>query len=334
MLRFFLTCFAIALTVVFAFTATDLFQNSHSPKPMVLQKNPEDAGLPEKSQKTPGGISSVSRPPSPAPQSFIKTPAVPPPLPLPPPPPPPPKPQTVSTEELYTEYRPAVLNVWCTEENKATSGTAVMIDPSGVLLTNAHVIKDIQDASQCVLRSWNPFENIARFRVLYIPPQTARIADTELPQNDFALLQITEPIIEKRDPLWQSVPMDTGAVLPKASSTLFIFSFGSEYVGYDIAVKGIPLMFSTLTIKDFATIDDNDKDIDALILENGLSAQAGSSGGPLVTFDKKIIGILSFVSAGKTTGERNGLAILISYIDRVMKKETGLSLIEFIQKNK
>ena len=69
------------------------------------------------------------------------------------------------------------------------------------------------------------------------------------------------------------------------------------------------------------------------MLESGITNQSGSSGGPLVGANKSIVAMLSFVGSGKTTGERDGIAILVSYIDRVIRRETGISLKEFLSVN-
>ncbi len=240
----------------------------------------------------------------------------------------------ISTEELYNTYRPATLNIWCHENGKITSGTATIVHPSGILLTNAHIISPIQNIENCVLRSWNPFNNIAKFRTLYIPDQKKIISGTNnLPQNDFAFIKITESFSETATSSWQFVPLFVGSPTFTAGESLFIFSFATEFLSYEISVKGIPLLFSTLKIKNFVTIDDDNRDNDALVLESGITNQSGSSGGPLVGANKSIVAMLSFVGSGKTTGEREGIAILVSYIDRVIRREAGITLKEFLEIN-
>lgn len=240
----------------------------------------------------------------------------------------------ISTEELYNKYRPITLNVWCHENGKITSGTATIIHHSGILLTNAHVISPIQNTENCVLRSWNPFNNVAKFKTLYIPDQKKIISGTNnLPQNDFAFIKITESFLEIATSSWPYAPIFIDQSEFTVGEALFIFSFATEFLSYEISVKGIPLLFSTLKIKNFVTIDDNDRDYDALILESGVTNQAGSSGGPLVDANKAVVAILAFVGSGKTTGEREGIAILISYIDRVIRHEIGISLKEFLSVN-
>ena len=228
-------------------------------------------------------------------------------------------------------YRPITLNIWCHENGKVTSGTATIIHPSGILLTNAHIIEPIEDTENCVLRSWNPFDNVAKFKTLFIPNQAKTIEGTEgLPQYDFAFIKTTELLSQTGVPPWPYAPVFVGEPQFVKSMSLFIFSYATEFVSYEISVKGIPLLFSSLIVKDPITIDNDDTDIDGLLLEGGITNQAGSSGGPLVDGKKSLVAMLSFVGKGKTTGEREGIAILASYIDRVMRSETGQTLAEFL----
>ncbi len=241
----------------------------------------------------------------------------------------PPAPIVVNTDELYAQYRPAVMNIWCEEGNKVTTGTATMIDLSGILITNSHVVKDIKNINNCVLRRANPFEIVGRFKILFMPTQTAIIPNTDFSRNDFALLKITDVLISHPTPDWEYVPVSSA--LPNADDTLFVFGYGTEFVGYIIAVKGIPLTFSTFTVREQATLDENLKDSEAVLLTSSISNQGGNSGGPLVDNNKNVVAILSFVSSGSTTGDRTGVGLLISYVDYVMKAETGMSLGQYIQ---
>lgn len=239
--------------------------------------------------------------------------------------------KTINSDELYSEYQGAVFNIWCIEGNHATSGTATIIDPSGILITNAHVVRDIKDAKNCVLRKANPFENVAEFQILFIADQTALIEGTDLPQNDFAFIKITRAFDASRGAPWPFVPLSVN--IPNPGDVLFIFGYATEFVGFEISVKGIPLTFSTLTVTAQATVDDDLTTAEAILLGGGLSAQSGSSGGPLIDFNKKIVALMSFVTKGRTTADRKGAAILISYVDRELKKTTGLTLKEFLEKN-
>lgn len=239
-----------------------------------------------------------------------------------------PEPKILNTDDLYAKYQPAVLNIWCTENEKATSGTATIIHPSGILITNAHIIKEMQDISNCVLRKANPFENIAKFEVLYVPNQGKLIEATSLIRNDFAFLKITKTFGRPEDAPWPFVPLSDA--MPNEGDTLFTFGYGTEFVGFIISVKGIPLTFSSFKVSALATVDEDLSTVEALLLESGISAQSGSSGSPLVDFDKNIVALLSFVTQEKTTNKRTGAAILVSYINRIMKEETGMAIKDFL----
>ncbi len=239
-------------------------------------------------------------------------------------------PKAVSSDEVYAEYHPAVLNIWCEGDTIITTGTATVIDPSGILITNAHVVKDVKDASRCVLRSWNPFENIAKFKILYVPSQDDLIPGTSFAKNDFAFIKITEPILNKGQIVWPFVHFNTK--IPFSKENLFVFGYSTEFVGFDIAVRGIPLLFSDTEVEQVLSFDDDLKRAELLLVKGSISSQGGSSGGPLVNGDKDFVAMYSFVTKGSTTGERRGIAVLINYVDRALNRDFGFGLKEFLQK--
>lgn len=239
-------------------------------------------------------------------------------------------PKVISSDEVYAEYHPAVLNIWCEGDTAVTTGTATIIDPSGILITNAHVVKDVKDASRCVLRSWNPFENIAKFKILYIPPQDDLIPGTSFAKNDFAFIKITEPILNKSQTVWPFIHFNTA--IPSPKENLFVFGYSTEFVGFDIAIRGIPLLFSDTEVEQVLSFDDDLKRAELLLVKGSISSQGGSSGGPLVNNAKDFVAMYSFVTKGSTTSERRGIAVLVNYVDRALNRDFGFGLKEFLQK--
>lgn len=240
-------------------------------------------------------------------------------------------PKAVSSDEVYAEYHPAVLNIWCEGDTAITTGTATIIDPSGILITNAHVVKDVKDASRCVLRSWNPFENIAKFKILYIPPQDDLIPGTSFAKNDFSFIKITEPILNKGQTVWPFVKFNTN--IPSPKEQLFVFGYSTEFVGFDIAVRGIPLLFSDTEVEQVLSFDADLKRAELLLVKGSISSQGGSSGGPLVNNNKDFVAMYSFVTKGSTTSERRGIAVLVNYVDRALNRDFGFGLKEFLHNN-
>ena len=118
---------------------------------------------------------------------------------------------TVSFSEINTKTRRALVNIICTTKRSGMfsplSGSGVIIDPRGVIITNAHVaqyflLKDylVPNFVDCIIRAGEPAQNKYRARLLYIAPQWVirNAGDISLPdptgtgEHDFALLLVSE----------------------------------------------------------------------------------------------------------------------------------------------
>ncbi len=115
-----------------------------------------------------------------------------------------------SFDELNVETRAALVNILCTTKRGGSfnplSGSGIIIDPRGIVLTNAHVgqyflLKDFMtpDFLECLVRTGSPARNRYTAKLLYISPtwieENAKKLNEEEPsgsgENDFALLLIT-----------------------------------------------------------------------------------------------------------------------------------------------
>src|SRR3989338_8847489 len=124
------------------------------------------------------------------------------------PPTPPEKPAVIlPLETLNESVRKAMVNVLCTTKSggdlQPLSGSGIIIDPRGVILTNAHVaqymlLKDypVEDFITCIARSGSPAMPAYKIELLYLPEnwlnENAALIQQENPlatgENDFDLL--------------------------------------------------------------------------------------------------------------------------------------------------
>lgn len=235
----------------------------------------------------------------------------------------------------------AVVNILCKSNGsvKPISGSGVIIDPRGVILTNAHVAQYIllsEDPAinlQCDVRTGSPARDEWTASVLYLPPVwVAAHADelnTEEPkgtgEHDYALLLIDSAVPGGTLPAqFPYLPFDTRQAIGFTGDQVLVASYPAEFLGGLQAENGLYAASSLTTIGDLLTFGENS--VDVLSLGGVIEAQGGSSGGAVVNPWGRLIGIITTTSSGATTADRDLRAITLSYIDTDLKAQTGLDL--------
>ena len=253
----------------------------------------------------------------------------------------------VSFNEINKATRSALVNILCTTKRSGLfnplSGSGVVIDPHGVILTNAHVaqyflLKDylMQDFVECIIRTGEPARNAYRAKLLYISPlwiqaNASLIVEDEptgTGENDFALLLITGSI-NAEQPLPEAFPF-----LPLDERTN-----EKEFAG-EVIVAGYPAgflsgisiqreLYPATTVVPIGKIFGFSELIPDLFSVGGsLLAQKGSSGGAVVSDRGKLLGLIVTSTDAATTGERDLRAITMGHVMRSFRKESGRELRE------
>lgn len=248
--------------------------------------------------------------------------------------------------QINADSRGALVNILCMPNRgtlRPTSGSGVIIDPRGVILTNAHVAQYIllsespQIDLSCTIRTGAPATPLWVARVLYMPPvwvsQHAQdINATEAlgtGEHDWALLRIARTT--DGSPLPDAFPylsLDTREGIGFEGDSILAASYPAEFVGGLAAQSNLYPASSVTSIKQLLTFQSST--VDVLSLGGILEAQGGSSGGPVVNAWGRLIGIITTTSEGTTTAARDLRAITASYIDRDAQAQTGSSLAAFL----
>lgn len=243
--------------------------------------------------------------------------------------------------------RAALVNILCIPSGgsmKPVSGSGVIIDPRGVVLTNAHVAQYVllaQDARfdlSCTIRTGSPAAARWEAMLLYLPPVwvSEHVADIKedkalgTGEHDFAFLLITNSV--NATPLPSPFPyaqVDAREGITFQDDEVLVASYPAEFLGGLAAQNSLHAASSPVTVGQLMTF--GVKTIDLVSLGGIIEAQSGSSGGAVVNLWNRLVGLIATMSEGTTTAQRDLRAITLSYIDRDLKALTGFGLSAFLQ---
>ncbi|HEX4799456.1 MAG TPA: serine protease [Candidatus Paceibacterota bacterium] len=246
-----------------------------------------------------------------------------------------------------TLIRNALVNVFCQYKTdtfiRTTTGSGFIINPKGIILTNAHVAQflllegtdNVVHDTECVIRTGNPATPTYHAELLYISPtwifENASLIDDEDPQGtgerDYALLYISRSFDKQPLPTaFHYLPPDP-ELLPRSTAGIEVLSAGypaGKLLKNGPEVKLKPVIAEN-TIGTLYTFGSNYADI--FSVSGSAVGEQGASGGPVVTQNKKAIGLI--VTKGSLDeGDDSLRALTLSYIDRTIREETGFSLTE------
>ncbi|MBI4132602.1 MAG: trypsin-like peptidase domain-containing protein [Candidatus Sungbacteria bacterium] len=238
---------------------------------------------------------------------------------------PPPPPPQLSDEEFYRRFSGSIVQVYCTTPEELFSASGVIVNLRGLFLTNAHVAEIVEKAgaNRCQARHGNPADPFAKIEIVFIPDTSVKISDTEVPQRDFAFLRIVDAISSFSAAEITEEDAGPGAIF-------LTLGYPSEFLKGLVSSVNSNLVFSSLQVDAFADVDGDTKTAEGYVFHGGLILQKGSSGTAIFTREGKIAGLIFATTKGDTTAERDGIALMTSYMNKILKLETGQGLAEFI----
>lgn len=256
--------------------------------------------------------------------------------------------------EVNTRARAALVNIICTTKDgglfKPITGSGVIIDPRGVILTNAHVaeyflLRDFPDPNfvNCTVRAGNPAISRYRAELLYLSPSwlndnyknITEETPKETGENDYALLLITgstDPTARPVPETFPFLPMETDDTRIIENEQVLLAAYPAGFLGGIATERDLYSVGSIGRVGTFFTF--TGKTVDAIGVDGSLLAQQGSSGGAAVDDRGKLVGVIVTASVDQaTTEERTLNAITLSHIARVFKKEGGFAFTDIARSN-
>ncbi len=260
-----------------------------------------------------------------------------------------------SANEVNELARKAAVNILCYTEAgsvlRPLTGSGVIIDERGVVLTNAHLaqyflLKDYPTPNNidCVIRTGSPATAAYRGELLYISPpwieKNKKNLSEENPlgtgEHDFALILITSSA-NKDKPLPVTFPYVLfNAEEPDEKSALadsyVVTAYPAGFLGGITVIQNLYISSTVSTIKQFFTFKETT--LDLMSLGGSVLAQKGSSGGAVVKVsEKKVVGIIVTTTTEDTTSARDLRAITLSHINRSIQESTNQNLSEYLAGN-
>lgn len=249
-----------------------------------------------------------------------------------------PPPAVVSSamlDAVNVSLRQSLVNILCTVRSGSSfepiSGSGVIIDTRGVILTNAHVgqfllLRDYPstDNIDCVVRTGSPATSHYRAQLLYLPPawidanagQLKNERPTGTGENDYAFLQITSTT--DGTPLPTSFPtVSLTTDTPDIANQVVLAAYPAQYLGGSTIQGDLYVSSAVTTVDALYTFGSDGGPVDVFSVGSTVVSQEGSSGGAVGRAqDGALIGVITTESEGTTTAQRDLHAITLSYINR------------------
>lgn len=252
----------------------------------------------------------------------------------------------LSFERVNADARASLVNIFCVPHGGSLtpiSGSGVLIDPRGIILTNAHVAQYVllSESSRvdlsCMVRTGSPA--VARYtpEVILMPPAWVEAHADEIRaarpegtgEHDWALLRLT-PLKTATVPSPVTPPLpflspDVRPAIGFVGDQVLAAGYPAEFVGGSIAQTGLYPVSSVSIIDQLLTFSASSS-VDLISIGSVIEAQGGSSGGPVLNHWNRLIGIITTTSAGSTTADRTLRALTTDYIERDMRALAGFGL--------
>lgn len=239
----------------------------------------------------------------------------------------------------------ATVNLYCSlksgNKTYSSTGSGVVIDSRGIILTNAHVAQYFlltkgtsTNRAKCAVRTGSPARAAYNASVLYIPSSWVKesVAKKRSESNrgtgegDYALLVIDN----KNNVSFPSLPLDT-TTHNLENASVRIAGYPAEDLTFD-SVRS-KLQQSTATSTVTSVLSFADKQPDMLALTASPINRAGVSGGPVVRATGELVAIAATTSQGADKDKRTLRAITLSHIDRSLESTMGTPLLSLLSED-
>jgi hypothetical protein len=239
-----------------------------------------------------------------------------------------------SIAQTNTETRLSVVNILCnfrtTNTSSYISGSGLMVDSRGVVLTNAHVAQffllqnyPYPGSTSCTVRTGSPATPAYTATLLYLPPMWIQNNASQILSNDamgtgerdYAFLYITGPA-----QFAPTLPSSFSSLAfsiesPKQNDPVLLAGYPAGFLDASGVQRSLYISSAVSTIQQLYTFN-SPTEVDVVSLGGTVISQSGSSGGAVINLaSNKLVGLIATESTGTTTASRDLRAITLSYIN-------------------
>jgi hypothetical protein len=240
----------------------------------------------------------------------------------------------------------AIVNIICLPGGglRGSSGSGVVVDPRGIVLTVAHVAQGFllrdyptKGAGTCYIRTGSPAKNAYTADLIFISPEwlqknEATFLETNpsgTGEDDFAFLAIKSITSTPLPSRFTYIPLSPANTEIEVKDQVGTGSYAAEFL------SNSQIRSSLYPTIKFAAVDDvytfSRSTIDIFSVAAGSAAQEGSSGGAVINSDDRLIGLISTRTARTDLSQRSLQAITMDHIRRSFRSDTGSDLDSYLK---
>ncbi len=328
----------------FELVVEDIVKNASSTPPVSL---PATTSIPV-APSIPAGPVKPTPPPSP----FVPLPVPTPPVVITPVPIVPERPVLPQVDaELSDEalLKAAIVNIICLQSGglKGTSGTGVIVDPRGIVLTVAHVgqnflLRDYpeENSGSCYIRTGSPARNAYSAELVYLSPSWIEENETTFldsrprgtGEHDFAFVAITGTITSTPLPSrFSYIPLSPAGADIDIGDRVGTGSYAAEFLTSSQVRSALYPTIKFAEIDDVYTFDRNTVDIFSVAA--GSAAQEGSSGGAVINRDDYLVGVITTRTVKTDLALRTLQALTMDHLRQSFRSDMGENLDAYLKQD-
>lgn len=237
-----------------------------------------------------------------------------------------------------SNLRGALVNIICISQEpgvRSISGSGVIFDSRGLILTNSHVAQYYllestlkEGAISCTIRSGSPAQTAYRANLAYLSsqwlaanPHTLTVAVARgTGEHDFAVLVITRSATPL--PLPSSFPfVPLAKTTPQLNDSVVAGGYAAQELTSSQVRNSLYPTLAFSTIKKRFSFDAENPDI--LAISGSAVAQEGSSGGGVMNARGELIGVITTSSQVGPYESRELRAVTLGHIRRSFKVDSA-----------
>jgi hypothetical protein len=246
----------------------------------------------------------------------------------------------------------ATVNIYCTTQVgntiTAVTGSGIIIDPKGVILTNAHVAEHIlltdflnQPNKKCLIRKGSPAISLYTADLLYISPSWIKAHGDEINQTtqsqetgegDYALLLIDGTVSGGLPSSFPFISSDVSDNSLANRTAVFAIGYPAGNLSGGEVVNNLRIESDNIYIADGYSF--RASGVDLIRTTATPIAERGASGGGILNTNGNLIGLIATtIPDQNSSGAKDLQALTLSYINHDLEQKTSYSLVEFLNRD-